>query len=318
MRTRWYWMVLLLAFSLGAGIASARGASSGLEREALVEGAQLYDNWFAALGAQPPAGNSPLWERQTTNTRSGPDTWRCAECHGWDYKGSEGAYAAGSHYTGFPSVFKLASSLSEEEIVAHLKGAKDPAHDFSAYLNEAALKKLALFLKTGLSDDSAFIDRVTLKAKNGSPEHGKTLYEGVCAVCHGADGREIVFRTEGIDEGLGDVANRDPYRFLHRTRFGVAGTEMPVGRELGWSTPDGRDVLAYAQTLPLRPQPETPANAGAGSEASPQIGFSLTGWGGGIFTGLLAFFGALGASALFLLGLLALGALVVWALRRRK
>jgi len=318
MRTRWLWMTLLLAFTAGVGIVSARGVVSTTGREALVEGAQLYDNWFAALGVEPPAGNSPLWARQTTNTRSGPDTWRCSECHGWDYKGSEGAYAAGSHYTGFPSVFKLSASLTEDEIVAHLKGAKDPSHDFSAYLNDAALQKIAQFLKNGLQDDSAFIDSVTLKAKGGSVEHGKQLYDGVCAACHGADGRAMLFRTEGIDEGLGDVANRDPYRFLHRTRFGVAGTEMPLGRELGWSTSDGRDALAYAQTLPTRPQPETPANAGEGSQTSPQIGFSLNGWGGGIITGLMAFAATLGASAFFLLGLVVLGGLVVWALRRRK
>ena len=57
----------------------------------LVQGALLYDKWYAALGIQPPAGEHPLWLRQSTNTRSGPDTWRCVECHGWDYKGKDGS-----------------------------------------------------------------------------------------------------------------------------------------------------------------------------------------------------------------------------------
>jgi len=39
---------------------------------------------------------SPLWATQSSNTRSGKDTWRCKECHGWDYMGVDGAYGSGS------------------------------------------------------------------------------------------------------------------------------------------------------------------------------------------------------------------------------
>lgn len=284
----------------------------------LTTGAQLYDNWFAALKTAPPAGNMPIWERQTTNTRSGPDTWRCAECHGWDYKGSEGAYSAGSHYTGFPSVLKLAADMPTEEIVAHLKGSNDPSHDFSKYLTDDNLQKLALFLKEGLVDDSELIEPVTLKAKGGNAAHGQQLFESTCAACHGADGKMIVFRTEGLDEYLGSVANRDPYRFLHRTRFGVAGTEMPIGRELGWKDADGVDVLAYAQSLPTGQETAPQSNAGEGSDPAPKLGGPQGGLVGGIFTGLATFLGMLGGSLLFLLSLVGLGVLVVWALRKRR
>ena len=300
---------------LGLGAASARTAQPV---QPLTTGAQLYDNWYAALKTTPPAGNMPIWDRQTTNTRSGPDTWRCAECHGWDYKGSEGAYGAGSHYTGFPNVLKLSAGLTTDEIVAHLKGSKDPSHDFSKYLNDENLQKLALFLKEGLVDDSALIDSATLKAKGGNPAHGKQLFESTCAACHGADGKMIVFRTEGINEFLGSVANRDPYRFLHRTRFGVAGTEMPVGRELGWKDADGVDVLAYAQSLPTGQETTPQSNAGEGSDPAPKLGGPQGGLAGGMLAGLAAVFGMIGGSLLFLLGLLVLGMLVVWALRRQK
>src|SRR3989304_10438538 len=64
-------------------------------------GGQLYDEWWAVLGTEAPAADQPLWATQTTNTRSGGDTWRCKECHGWDYKGKDGAYGSGSHLTGF-------------------------------------------------------------------------------------------------------------------------------------------------------------------------------------------------------------------------
>jgi thiosulfate dehydrogenase len=310
-------LVLTLAVMLlGVGVVSARQpAASG---DDITAGAQLYDNWFAALGVSAPAGNMPIWERQTTNTRSGPETWRCAECHGWDYKGSEGAYGSGSHFTGFPNVMKLAAAMPAEEIVAHLKGSKDPSHDFSKYLDDASLNKLAKFLKEGLADDSAAVDTVTLKVKAGDQTHGKQLFAATCAPCHGADGKMIVFRTEGISETLGSVARRDPYRFLHRTRFGVAGTEMPVGRELGWKSADGVDVLAYAQSLPTGLETEPPANAGEGSEPAPKLGGPQGGLVGGMLTGLAVVVGMLGGSTVFLLGLLVLGMLVVWALRKRQ
>lgn len=304
-------MVLLLA-----GVATVSARSAQKSADDVVIGAQLYDKWYATLGISAPGGNMPAWERQTTNSRSGADTWRCAECHGWDYKGSEGAYGSGSHFTGFPGVIKLAAAMTPEETIGHLKGSKDPSHDFSKYIDDANLQKLALFLKEGVIDDAEFIDSVTLKVKNGDQGHGKQLYDQTCAACHGADGKQIVFRTEGINESLGEVANRDPFRFLHRTRFGVAGTEMPVGRDLGWTPADGRDVLAYAQTLSAGPA--APAgNAGAGSKSGPDLGGPGEGVFSGILTGLAAFFGMFGMSLLFLGGLVLLGAVIVWALRKR-
>ncbi len=71
----------------------------------IVRGAMLYDKWYAVLGQDAPQGNMPLWAKQTANTRSGADTWRCVSCHGWDYQGREGAYRYGSNFTGFPGVF---------------------------------------------------------------------------------------------------------------------------------------------------------------------------------------------------------------------
>jgi mono/diheme cytochrome c family protein len=294
----------------GAGTVSARNFQAPVDD--ITSGAQLYDRWYAALDLSAPGGNMPIWERQSSNTRSGPDTWRCSECHGWDYKGSEGAYRSGSHATGFPNVMKLAAGMTNSEIVDHLKGSKDPSHDFSKYLDDSNLEKLAKFLKDGLQDDNATVDADTRKAIGGNIENGKKRYDESCSQCHGVDGKLIVFRVEGLNEYIGSVANRDPYRFLHRTRFGVAGIkEMPVGRELGWEAADSVDILVYAQSLPTGTETGQATNAGAGSQTSPRLGGPQGGVLGGILTGLGAVFGMLGISLLFLLGLVLIGAMIV-------
>jgi len=169
-----------------------------------------------------------------------------------------------------------------------------------------------------VQDDSAAVDAITLKVKGGNVQHGKELYQASCTKCHGADGELIVFRSEGVNEYIGSVANRDPYRFLHRTRFGVAGTEMPIGYEMGWKPADGVDVLAYAQGLPTGNEKEPVSNAGSGSETSPNLGGPQGGVLGGMLTGLGAVLGMLGLSSFFLLGLVIIGALIVWALRKRN
>lgn len=309
-----YSLVLCMLIILLTSVIGVTAQSPG----ELTQGAQLYDKWYAALGLFAPEGNMPIWSRQSTNTRSGAETWRCAECHGWDYKGREGAYASGSHYTGFPSLLRAADWLSVEQIVAHLKGAKDPAHDFSAYLDDASLHKLAVFLKDGLIDDSRYIDSVSLKVIGGDIQNGEKLYTETCLACHGADGKKITFRTEGVDEYLGSVARRDPWRFLHRTRFGVAGTPMPAGYDLGWTPEDGRDILMYAQTLPSGRESAPVAGVGAGSEPEPLRGGPVSNLWTGILTALGAFFGTFGISLLFLGGLVILGMLIVSILRGRK
>jgi len=318
------WKLIGLSLLLAtAGFALAEFPSVRAQAEPpaasdIIRGAILYDNWFAALGVDAPPGDMPIWSRQSTNSRSGPDTWRCVECHGWDYRGAQGAYASGSHATGFPDVMALAAEMGEADLLLHLGGENDPAHDFSPWLEETSLRQLAAFLKNGLIDDSLYIDVVSLKVIGGDTEYGRSLYDSTCASCHGLDGEQIVFRTEGVDETLGSIAYRDPWRFLHRTRFGVAGTEMPVGAELGWSAADGRDVLAYAQTFPGGREAQVPDPASEQAEPALQVGGPATNWWTGILTGLGAFLGAMGYALVFIGGFILIGFIVVTVLRRRK
>ena len=312
-------LVLIL---VGTSFASAHEVTQ-TQHPDLVEGAQIYDGWYAALNVSAPGFNMPIWRRQSTNSRSGPNTWRCSECHGWDYKGVQGEYVFGSHKTGFPGIMASASNLSQDEIVNLLKGSKDQAHDFSKYMDDASLQKVALFIKQGLIDHSQYIDSASLKVINGNLDHGMQLYVSACAKCHGEDGKKIVFHTEGVDEYLGSVANRDPFRFLHRTRFGVAGasvaeTPMAIGYELGWQPADGRDVLAYAQTLPAGPATSPVAPASQSSQPMTLIGGPGNNLLSGILTAMGAFVATVGSSVLFLSIIVLVGIAVVLILRRRK
>ncbi|NOZ06805.1 MAG: cytochrome c [Chloroflexi bacterium] len=217
-------------------------------------GGQLYDNWFKVVGASP-TGNMPLWATQSTNTRSGEDTWRCKECHGWDYKGVDGVYGSGSHKTGFPGVY-AARTKSVDDIVAALKGGTNADHDFSADMSDADLTDLATFITTAVVDTDLIIDPAT-KAVKGNATDGKALYDSTCAACHGADGLAIDFHA-GTDEGpefVGTVANENPWELFNKIRSGQPGEAMPAQLDPSsmtgsWTLDEVSDVLAYAQTLP--------------------------------------------------------------------
>lgn len=281
-----------------------------------VRGAMLYDNWFAALNVAAPSGNMPLWDTQTTNTRSGEDTWRCVTCHGWDYLGKDGAYGSGSNYTGFPGVTG-AREKSAAEIVAVLKGENNALHDFSSFFSEDDLNDLAEFVQIA---ESGYVNLTTLKVEGGDIAAGKQLYEAQCASCHGTDGVLLKFRFEGRDATLGTLALLDPWRFLHKTQYGTPGTDMVIGAHIGSTLENGRDILLYAQSLPsgLEVQEAQPPLADGEVESTEAVGGPASGVFTGIATALGAMFTGLGFAVLlgaFLVGVIFL---VVWLVRDRK
>jgi len=222
-----------------------------LPTESLItEGGVLYDNWMAALGMEAPAGDQPLWKTQTTNTRTGADTWRCKECHGWDYRGAEGAYGKGSHATGFKGV-AASASLSEADITAWLNGTKSADHNFSDAFKEPQIKMMAAFIQGGLTDTSAYIN-ADKTVKGGNIDHGKELYNGVCKTCHGADGKSLNFGDEAAPEYVGTIASDNPWEFWHKVSVGQPGKAMATGLNLDWKPQDFADLLTYAQTLPTK------------------------------------------------------------------
>jgi thiosulfate dehydrogenase len=225
---------------IGEGEATSSGSAS--------RGGRLYDNWWKEAGVAEPTGDQPLWASQTTNTRSGTDTWRCKECHGWDYKGANGAYGSGSHFTGFTGVDGVGTK-SIDEIEAILSGSANSDHDFSA-MGDDAIADLATFLQTGLVDFTSRIDAETKSAIGADPDHGKELF-AVCAACHGQDGRLLNFGSDTEPEYVGTIALDNPLEFLHKVRAGQPGTAMPASMDGDLSMDDLLDLLAFAQTLPV-------------------------------------------------------------------
>jgi thiosulfate dehydrogenase len=200
-----------------------------------VRGGALYDTWWPKDA--PPQGDHPLWASRpdmTSNTRSGPDTWRCKECHGWDYRGANGAYGAGSHRTGFPS---LTSRQGEAEIAALLRG----AHGYGDLPEEDLRALVAFVVHSGALDthpvvrDGKFV---------GDPAQGARLYheriggnDKACVTCHKAT----------RDEPPAAAARANPWEFAHKVRFGHPGSPMP--QSAGLTLPELGHLGAYLQSL---------------------------------------------------------------------
>ena len=71
-----------------------------------------------------------------------------------------------------------------------------------------------------------------------------------CEGCHGTQGTLINFGTEAQPLYLADLAAANPWRTVHKIRFGtLLDLSMPASEELGWSLSRVADVLAYAQSL---------------------------------------------------------------------
>lgn len=212
-------------------------------------GGQLYDKWWAVLGVDAPSGDHPLMKTQSTSKASGADTWRCKECHGWDYMGADGAYGSGSHMTGFKGVLG-AAAMSSDELTAWLSGQKNAEHDFSQVMDETAIAALVDFIQKGVTDWSSLVNADGSAV--GDPVKGKEIFTNTCAHCHGEDGRKLNFGSSDEPEFVGTIAVDNPREFFHKVSFGQPAEPMPSGIALNLSMAQLGDLLAHAQTLPVR------------------------------------------------------------------
>jgi thiosulfate dehydrogenase len=225
-----------------------------------VRGARLYDRFWAVNGvtAVEPTTDHPLYPAD--GPRAGSTTWRCKECHGWDYVGSEGRYGAGSHYTGIAGLYPAKRSLFDTfDIIKNDHGYGD------AGLTDTDIWDLVKFYEVGMIDTRFIINRDG--SFNGDVAAGQTLFTaGInmnlgCAVCHGADGLTPPRGFPMFIEWPGLIANENPEEFQHKVRFGQPGTNMPAAFAVGATLEQIANISTFAQTLPCAATGETWPNA---------------------------------------------------------
>ena len=208
-------------------------------------GGRLYDNWAEVQFKDLPEETHPTYP--AAGKLSGSVTWRCKECHGWDYNGAAGLYGRGEHFTGFPGVRRVRGTMTEDRLRQVLRG---DLHRFDAdKIPDQLVGPLAAFLDHGQVDTETIADFAKGgEANGGNAPQGQAIFQNVCAVCHGFDGRSINFGSEGKPEYVGTVARDVPAEFIHKMFNGQPGQPMPVVRPFGEQTV--RDLLAYVRTLP--------------------------------------------------------------------
>ncbi len=225
-----------------------------------IRGGRLFDRWWSQTGANPPTTDHPLWAFRpdpVSNQAAGAATWRCVECHGWDYKGADGEYGSGPHRTGITGI--LGSTLSAAEMFTLLK---DPpsngggtgvlnGHDYGSVLADPFLNDLVAFVLLGTLDTDVFIESGSGdflgNAKAGQANYTTGGVVSQCISCHGPNGADINFGTVFEPEYLGTVAVNEPTVFLHRARMGFPGSPMQGWLANGGTDQGAADIGRYAQ-----------------------------------------------------------------------
>ncbi|WP_455210916.1 c-type cytochrome [Kaarinaea lacus] len=229
----------------------------------ITEGGKLYDKWWVTAGVSEPVGDHPMWEDRaanTQNTTADSGTWRCKECHGWDYKGENGAYASGSHYTGFKGIDGAKNKQAATVFCAIWAGAglgagTDERHSFNTTTTGLSIDNVVAITRfitargtDGLVDVDDYIDPVSKDIQGGNPTAGRTVFEASngCRACHGDTGEDQMGGHQ-----LGELASSNPWEVLHKVRYGQPGASMySYIDDPRLTVQQLKDVLAYAQTLP--------------------------------------------------------------------
>jgi thiosulfate dehydrogenase len=224
-------------------------ADSDDELEMVAEGGRLYDRWWAEYDLKKPTTTHPSYP--ATGKKKGAATWRCKECHGWDYKGRDGAYGKGSHFTGIRGI----SAYAGRDPAVIMNILKNHIHRFDDVMLDYGLLRVALFVSRGQVDISKHLNNKTKKV-NGDIRRGKQIFNESCKECHGRDGRERNFKDKNNPEYIGTVANKNPWEAMHKLRNGqpggfVMGERMPnMHEEISFR--DQLHLLSYMQTLPQK------------------------------------------------------------------
>jgi mono/diheme cytochrome c family protein len=209
------------------------------------QGGQLYDKYWTITGSVEHTGENILYP--TNGAKTGGDTWRCKECHGWDYIGKEGRYNSGSHYTGIAGLYPLTRTKWQAFVDIKDKHGYD-----SGEMGDAFIWDLVAFLDAGMYDINFILN--TDGTFSGDAVAGQTLYENgigggtACATCHGTDGLTEVVADFTAFPGF--LSNDNPQEFAHKVFFGHPGTLMVKTYDFGATLQNVSDLSAWCQTLP--------------------------------------------------------------------
>ena len=233
MRKVHYWVAvvattLMLAFT--GAVQAAEEASS------IARGGRLYDKFWGENKTAKPADNHAGYANKAGKYDKDA-SWRCKECHGWDYKGRDGAYGSGGHATGIVGI----QGAAGKDPAAVLAILKDKNHGYSeAQLSAKDRQDIALFVSKGQVDMAKVIDYAAKKPR-GDAARGEGYFNTLCANCHGVDGKKI-----NNAPPLGSLQN--PQEMLHKVLNGQPGENMPALRLLDHQV--ALDLVAHMLTLP--------------------------------------------------------------------
>jgi len=207
-------------------------------------GGLLYDNWVKVRNVTLTVTH-PLYPKQ--GNMNGSMTWRCTECHGWDYLGKDGSFGKGFFFTGIKGVFD-ARSKTPEELFAILTD-RGSNHDFALYLSHSDIWAIVKFIREGLSDVKKAINPDG--SINGDARQGEKLYLLNCEACHGSRGNSLYIKEylEGA-HGVGWEAHSSPAEVLHKLLYGHVDIRMPsVWYYNKLTLKEAVDILSYCQTF---------------------------------------------------------------------
>lgn len=205
----------------------------------IANGGRLYDDWQVHIGGQRQALPHPAYPPKAYYASAASETWRCKECHGWDYQGNQGQYASGNHATGIRGI-RAHAGAEPGKIMTILRSS---THLFGAVLKHRDLQDLANFVSYGQIDMNTLIDPRTGLSR-GDATLGAAHYRSMCAGCHGLEGRFVAKRHAGR------VTREDPWHSVHNMLNGHPDDTMPALREIDPKVIS--DILAHMQTLQER------------------------------------------------------------------
>ncbi|MBI5163476.1 MAG: hypothetical protein HY985_06205 [Magnetospirillum sp.] len=222
-----------IAVAMAFGLATLPASAAEIE-SAIARGGRLYDTWYKEVKKDRPENTHPSYPAAG---KAPKQSWRCVACHGWDYRGKDGAAGKGGDGAGIKGI--TGANGKDPKAIAEI--IRNPAHAYTPeMLTDKDVGDLALFVSKQI-DLTKFADAATGKPK-GNAGKGEVYYNTLCAVCHGTDGKKV-----STGKPLGEASD-NAWLMLHKAFNGQPGESMPMLRAFDNSI--GADIVAYTQTLP--------------------------------------------------------------------